>query len=87
VPKQLAEDLHESWFTVAKKRKDELHFTTQIWGASDGVEARLRELTHDVRALRREMASERHVPALPSARLLQRPPPTATKKPARRKGR
>jgi hypothetical protein len=74
--------------TVPRKRKDELHFTTQIWGASEGVEARLRELTHDVRALRREMASERHLPALPSARRLPpRPPLPALQKPARRKSR
>ena len=62
--------------TVLKKgRPEELHFTTAIWGESEGVESRLRELMRTVRALRREMANDRDRRAFMGERRLPTPDP------------
>ena len=64
--------------TVLKHRRpDELHFTTAIWGESEGVESRLRELMRAVRALRSEMATEREQRAFSGERRMPTREPLA----------
>jgi hypothetical protein len=55
---------------VPKKRPEKIQFTTHVWGESEGIEADLRKLTNEVRALRQELTDERKVPAFPSERRL-----------------
>jgi hypothetical protein len=55
---------------VPRKRPGKIQFTTHVWGESEGIEADLRKLTTEVRALRQELTDERKVPAFPSERRL-----------------
>lgn len=41
------------------KRRTDLHGTMKTWGTTEGIDVRLRTLTHEVRVLCREMAEER----------------------------
>ena len=44
---------------MARRRQGELREGAKLWGATTGIDARLREITDEVRALRQEMAEER----------------------------
>ena len=71
---------------LKNRRPEELHFTTAIWGESEGVESRLRELMRAVRVLRHEMATERERRAFPGERRLPTHEPQAgSPTPAHRK--
>jgi hypothetical protein len=55
---------------LPRKRPEKIQFTTHVWGESEGIEADLRKLTTEVRALRQELTDERKVPAFPAERRL-----------------
>lgn len=43
---------------MPRKRRTDLYESARMWATTDGIDARLRELTHEVRALRQEIAND-----------------------------